>query len=163
MVQNQGADRNLGRPYPRLQARWESLTLEPTVRFELTTPSLPWKCSTPELRRQHGCQSEKHHRCGAPKWSGRRDSNPRPSAWKADALPTELLPQIILGCQRARRHFYGGRSGRRDELRCAPCGRVEPATLSLVRDAVAELLPQIILGCQRPRRHFWGGVERKMR
>ena len=26
-------------------------------------------------------------------WSGRRDSNPRPSAWKADALPTELLPQ----------------------------------------------------------------------
>jgi hypothetical protein len=24
--------------------------------------------------------------------SGRRDSNPRPSAWKADALPTELLP-----------------------------------------------------------------------
>ena len=25
-------------------------------------------------------------------WSGRRGSNPRPSAWKADALPTELLP-----------------------------------------------------------------------
>ena len=24
--------------------------------------------------------------------SGRRDSNPRPSAWKADALSTELLP-----------------------------------------------------------------------
>ena len=26
-------------------------------------------------------------------WSGRRGSNPRPSAWEADALPTELLPQ----------------------------------------------------------------------
>ncbi len=26
--------------------------------------------------------------------SGRRDSNPRPSAWEADALPTELLPLI---------------------------------------------------------------------
>jgi hypothetical protein len=25
-------------------------------------------------------------------WSGRRDSNPRPQAWKACALPTELLP-----------------------------------------------------------------------
>lgn len=25
--------------------------------------------------------------------SGKRDSNPRPSAWEADALPTELLPQ----------------------------------------------------------------------
>ena len=28
------------------------------------------------------------------KWSGKRDSNPRPSAWKADALATELLPLI---------------------------------------------------------------------
>ena len=27
-------------------------------------------------------------------WSGKRGSNSRPSAWKADALPTELLPQI---------------------------------------------------------------------
>jgi hypothetical protein len=26
--------------------------------------------------------------------SGRRDSNPRPSAWKADALPTELHPRL---------------------------------------------------------------------
>ena len=25
--------------------------------------------------------------------SGKRGSNPRPSAWEADALPTELLPQ----------------------------------------------------------------------
>ena len=30
-------------------------------------------------------------------WSGRRDSNPRPLAWKANALPTELLPQSIVG------------------------------------------------------------------
>src|SRR6185369_13795105 len=27
------------------------------------------------------------------KWSGKRDSNPRPQAWKACALPTELFPQ----------------------------------------------------------------------
>ena len=27
--------------------------------------------------------------------SGRRDSNPRPSAWKANALSTELLPQFV--------------------------------------------------------------------
>ena len=27
-------------------------------------------------------------------WSGKRDSNPRPSAWKADALATELLPLV---------------------------------------------------------------------
>ena len=26
--------------------------------------------------------------------SGRRESNPRPSAWEADALPAELLPLL---------------------------------------------------------------------
>ena len=29
------------------------------------------------------------------KWSGRRDSNSRQSAWKADTLPTELRPHTI--------------------------------------------------------------------
>ena len=28
--------------------------------------------------------------------SGKRDSNPRLSAWEADALPTELLPHLFL-------------------------------------------------------------------
>ena len=28
------------------------------------------------------------------KMSGKRDSNPRPSAWEANALPTELLPRF---------------------------------------------------------------------
>ena len=63
--------------------------------FEPLTPSLPWKCSTPEL-----------HRPLIRLWllkilenlSGRRDSNPRPSAWKADALPTELLPHTSNLC-----------------------------------------------------------------
>lgn len=32
-----------------------------------------------------------------PYWSGRRGSNSRHSAWKADALPTELLPHILNG------------------------------------------------------------------
>ncbi len=31
--------------------------------------------------------------------SGKRDSNPRPSAWEADALPTELLPLVNLFCK----------------------------------------------------------------
>src|SRR3989337_826949 len=29
---------------------------------------------------------------GGREWSGRRDSNPRPSPWQGDALPTEPLP-----------------------------------------------------------------------
>ena len=32
--------------------------------------------------------------------SGKRDSNPRPSAWEADALPTELLPQTYFRTER---------------------------------------------------------------
>ena len=49
--------------------------------IELMTSSLPRMRSTPEL----------HRLCV---WSGKRGSNSRPSAWKADALPTELLPQV---------------------------------------------------------------------
>ena len=66
---------------------------EPPIGFEPMTPSLPWKCSTTELRRPEPA-------CAC--WSGRRDSNPRPSAWKADALPSELLPlrYVIRYCGR---------------------------------------------------------------
>ena len=41
-------------------------------------------------------------------WSGRRDSNPQLSAWKADALAIELLPQIR-GGERRIRTFVGVR------------------------------------------------------
>ena len=45
----------------------------------------------------------KKHLWGAFLLSGKRDSNPRPSAWEANALPTELLPR----CFRLRRYnFY---------------------------------------------------------
>ncbi len=56
-------------------------------RIELSTSSLPRKCSTPELQ-----QLEKLHLIKNA--SGRRGSNPRPTAWKAVALPTELLPHF---------------------------------------------------------------------
>ena len=49
--------------------------------IELMTSSLPRMRSTPEL-----------HRLFISFPSGKRGSNSRPSAWKADALPTELLP-----------------------------------------------------------------------
>src|SRR5215218_7750440 len=37
-------------------------------------------------------------------WSGRRGSNPRPSAWEADALPTELRPRWAAILEAARGH-----------------------------------------------------------
>ena len=55
------------------------------MRFELMTSSLPRRCSTPELR---GLLVLKK----SPKLSGKRGSNPRPLAWKANALPIELFP-----------------------------------------------------------------------
>ncbi len=66
---------------------------EPISGFEPETSSLPRKRSTPELYRQ----VKKNHiplRFVIFSLSGRRGSNPRHSAWKADALPTELLPLI---------------------------------------------------------------------
>src|SRR4029453_200925 len=47
--------------------------------------------------------------------SGRRGSNPRPSAWEADALPTELRPRSrIVASARARSLSARGRRRRRD-------------------------------------------------
>ena len=58
-------------------------------RIELSTSSLPRKCSTPELQRL-----VKSRDLPYTSLSGRRGSNPRPTAWKAVALPTELLPLV---------------------------------------------------------------------
>ena len=60
------------------------------MRIELTTSSLPRKCSTTELQQlNESIVSEKLK-------SGRPGSNRPPSAWKADALPNELLPLLII-------------------------------------------------------------------
>ena len=71
--------------------------MEPMKGIEPPTPSLPWKCSTPELHWLEKWPFAIFAEAGQSpfpfKWSGRRDSNPRPSAWKADALPTELRPR----------------------------------------------------------------------
>src|SRR5690606_995786 len=78
------------------------------MRFELTTSSLPRKCSTPELQQlfRSGLTAR------PPLTSGRRGSNPRPTAWKAVALPTELLPHVprcfSMGGHTRLRQGYGG-------------------------------------------------------
>ena len=61
--------------------------------FEPEASSLPRKRSTPELYR--------HFLEYIINLSGRRGSNPRHSAWKADALPTELLPLLLVVVGRA--------------------------------------------------------------
>ncbi len=56
---------------------------EPMTGIEPVASSLPRKRSTPELHRQDK--------------SGKRDSNPPPTAWKAVALPDELFPLNMWG------------------------------------------------------------------
>src|SRR5258708_6616454 len=48
--------------------------------------------------------------------SGTRDSNPRPRAWEARALPTELVPLTDLPCTSAARRAQPRRASSRVEL-----------------------------------------------
>src|SRR5206468_12571143 len=50
------------------------------------------RCPTIRRRGSGGSSGEPPVASRARKWSGRRDSNPRPSPWQGDALPTEPLP-----------------------------------------------------------------------
>ena len=92
------------------------------MRIELTTSSLPRKCSTTELQ-QHSLfkilnfkiltlyQSSKFE-FGILNFefilSGRRGSNRPPIAWKAIALPTELLPHSNLEFKTPNSKLFGG-------------------------------------------------------
>ena len=75
--------------------------LELLMRIELTTSSLPRKCSTPELQRLLASATSGIKPKGSDSisssdsWSGRPGSNRPPEAWKATALPNELLPLLM--------------------------------------------------------------------
>jgi hypothetical protein len=74
--------------------------MELLAGIEPATSSLPRKCSTPEL--QQLVKKLKYKLILQTinlKKSGRPGSNRPPSAWKADALPNELLPLVKIGCQ----------------------------------------------------------------
>ena len=70
-------------------------TFELMAGVEPATSSLPRMRSTTELHQQHrigSATARKYERIK--KSSGKRGSNPRPPAWKASALSTELFPRI---------------------------------------------------------------------
>jgi hypothetical protein len=61
-----------------------------------------WRAAAKAWRRAGGARTSTtrrrllrrlNHPIGFGIWSGKRDSNPRPQAWEACALPTELFPQ----------------------------------------------------------------------
>lgn len=55
-------------------------------------------------------------------WSGRRDSNPRPSPWQGDALPTEPLPLARRSSRRRIAHIVPRSRGSVKDSR-RPCRR----------------------------------------
>src|SRR5215813_2311775 len=59
-------------------------------------------------------------------WSGKRDSNPRPRAWKARALPTELFPQNKNGGE-GRIRTFEGIAGRFTVCSLWPLGNLSPS------------------------------------
>jgi hypothetical protein len=72
---------------------------------DMDFPGLAWTMTTSKEPTQVACSGERS--CS---WrrSGRRGSNSRPSAWEADALPTELRPQSawMLATQLRRRSAW---------------------------------------------------------
>src|SRR5690349_17933650 len=64
--------------------------LEIQRRFSLPPPNSIVRLANAEVNPP---LSERDEGPGDPYRSGRRGSNPRPSAWEADALPTELRPR----------------------------------------------------------------------
>ena len=65
-------------------------------RVELGTSSLPRMRSTTELKQQRFGFRRRLFGAPQPLMSGKRGSNPRPPAWKASALSTELFPHSLL-------------------------------------------------------------------
>ena len=61
-------------------------------RSQRETASLPKTCTSLYTGGWRPGRRGRHGPAAGSRWSGKRDSNPRPSAWKADALATELFP-----------------------------------------------------------------------
>jgi hypothetical protein len=60
-------------------------------------PLYPAELRAHETSHLKACAAKRYGTCGDAccQWSGRRDSNPQQSAWKADALPIELRPHVV--------------------------------------------------------------------
>ena len=100
--------------------------LEPMTGLEPVTSSLPRTRSTTELHRRtpeptssgspaetsQSCAPERRAALTGEGWSGRRGSNPRPTAWKAVTLPLSYS-RLRAGATPCRR--FGGRARSRAE------------------------------------------------
>ena len=91
-----------------------------------------------QTKQRHPTNEEIHHTTGSngtqptatwKKWSGKRDSNPRPRAWKARALPTELFPHNKM----VEREGFEPSKASPADLQSAPFGHSGTSPLLLFR------------------------------
>jgi hypothetical protein len=68
---------------------------------------------------------------GPPDWSGRRDSNSRPSPWQGDALPLSYFRDDCGVLNRVGPFSLPGMAGPRDENRCMTDGALVFLILTL--------------------------------
>ena len=92
--------------------------------------------SNPHARRHTGLSRARLPGFATSAWSGRRGLNPRPSAWRADALPTELRPPGATARDRTAdlvrtKNALVPTELRRHVVWLEPLAGVEPATLGV--------------------------------
>ena len=83
---------------PERDCRFEGQATLRTLRNQLGLHSKPDEANSPSavhLARTPKCENESTSNVMT-SWSGRRDSNPRPSPWQGDALPAEPRPRNAL-------------------------------------------------------------------
>ena len=78
-------------PYRRFIKAAEQVLMERMMRIELTSSA--WKAEVLPLYHIRILIGSNFH-CSQNRWSGRRDSNSRPSPWQGDALPLSHFRKI---------------------------------------------------------------------
>ena len=110
-----------------------------------------WTARVPYLHRTCHSMEAEGPREWRP-WSGRPDSNRRRSAWKADALPTELLPQFTRSAPHSSTRVEDGGA---DRTRCSGW-RVVGSNHRRHRRQIYSLLPLTARATLRKKLHAGG-------
>ncbi len=134
----------------RLRRRWQLPDGEPSAVGSPSGSASAWMPPWPFRSPPQACDLDF-------RWSGRRDSNPRPSPWQGDALPTEPRPRVSDTLPRHARAGEGPlRAGQRSRV-VAGAGSDSRVPRHLVASTVTPAQEDAARAhVSRPRRHLSG-------